>query len=290
MLMHNIGLVANLEKSQVLTLVKEIVTWLEKKGKGVVIPDSCAAILGRSDLTCPDRDWPAAIDCAVVLGGDGTLLNTARSIAPAGVPLFGINLGQLGFLTEVEVKDTIPALEKLIAGTYLLEERMMLQASVRRGGEVSEKFICLNDAVITKGAFARLIRLQTLVNDEYVETYPADGLIVSTPTGSTAYSLSAGGPLVTPDMELMIVTPICPHTLYARPLVIDAANAVKVVILSDQGEIMLTLDGQYGFSLQPGDEVIIEKAPYKTKLLKINRRSFYEILREKLKEGINSDV
>jgi NAD+ kinase len=290
MLMQNIGLVANIEKSQVLTLVKEIVTWLEKKGQRVVIPDSCAAFLGRSDLTCPDRDWPTAIDCAVILGGDGTLLNTARSIAPAGVPLFGINLGQLGFLTEVEVEDTIPALEKLISGTFLLEERMMLQASVRRGGKVSEKFICLNDAVITKGAFARLIRLQTFVNEEYVETYPADGLIVSTPTGSTAYSLSAGGPLVTPDMELMIVTPICPHTLYARPLVIDAANTVKVVILSDQGEIMLTLDGQYGFSLQPGDEVIIEKAPYKTKLLKINRRSFYEILREKLKEGVNSDV
>lgn len=288
--MHNIGLVVNLGKNQVISLVSEIITWLENKGKKVILHQDCAGELGRPDLTCDGRDWAGSIDCAIVLGGDGTLLNTARSIAEAKVPLFGINLGQLGFLTEVEVKDTIPALEKLISGEYLLEERMMLQASVRREGKVSQKFICLNDAVITKGAFARIIRLKTFVNDEYVETYPADGLIVATPTGSTAYSLSAGGPLVAPELEMMIVTPICPHTLYARPLVIDGANTVKVEIHSDQGEIMLTLDGQYGYSLQPGDEVIIEKAPYKTKLLKLNRRSFYEILREKLKEGINNDV
>lgn len=288
--MDNIGLVVNPEKNQVISLVREIITWFEKNEKKILLPKECAVELGRPDLACAEEDWAVSIDCAIVLGGDGTLLNTARSIAIAGVPLFGINLGQLGFLTEVEVKDTVPALEKLVAGEYLVEERMMLQASVRRGGEVSQKFICLNDAVITKGAFARLIRLKAYVNDEYVETYPADGLIVSTPTGSTAYSLSAGGPLVAPDMELMIMTPVCPHTLYARPLVIDGSNIVKVVILSEQGEIMLTLDGQYGFSLQPGDEVIIEKAPYKTKLLKLNRRSFYEILREKLKEGINNDV
>lgn len=288
--MDNIGLIANLDKARVITLVKEVISWLEKKDKKIVLPDSCASALGRPDLACAEKDWAGNIDCAIVLGGDGTLLNTARSIAPAGVPLFGINLGQLGFLTEVEVKDTIPALEKFISGTYIVEKRMMLQAVVKRGGKVSENFIALNDAVITKGAFARLIRLQTFVNDEYVETYPADGIIISTPTGSTAYSLSAGGPLVTPDLELMMVTPICPHTLYARPLVIDAANRVKVVILSDQGEIMLTIDGQHGFSLLPGDEVIIEKAPYYTKLLKLNRRSFFEILREKLKEGINTDV
>lgn len=288
--MHKIGLVVNFEKSQVIGLVREIIAWFEKKGKRVVLPDVCASTLERPDLACEEKDWALNIDCAIVLGGDGTLLNTARSISAAKVPLFGINLGQLGFLTEVEVKDTILTLEKLDAGEYLVEERMMLQAAVRRGGEITEKFICLNDAVITKGAFARLIRLKTFVNDEYVETYPADGLIVATPTGSTAYSLSAGGPLVTPNLELMIVTPICPHTLYARPLVIDADNVVKVVLLSDQGEIMLTLDGQYGFSLQPGDEVVIEKAPYKTKLLKLKQRSFYEILREKLKEGINTDV
>lgn len=288
--MQNIGLIVNFEKNQVFNLVREIISWLDNKDKKVVLTDACAAALGRPDLACAEKDWVENIDCVIVLGGDGTLLNTARSVAEEKVPLFGINLGQLGFLTEVEVKDTISTLEKLIAGEYLVEERMMLQASVRRDGEVFEKFICLNDAVITKGAFARLIRLKTYVNDEYVETYPADGLIVATPTGSTAYSLSAGGPLVTPNLELMIVTPICPHTLYARPLVIDASNTVKVVLLSEQGEIMLTLDGQYGFSLLPGDEVVIEKAPYKTKLLKLKQRSFYEILREKLKEGINTDV
>ncbi len=290
MRMQIIGLVVNIDKPQVFNLVNEIITWLEQKNKKVLLPDTFAADLNRPDLACAESAWAQRIDCAIVLGGDGTLLNTARSIAPAGVPLFGINLGQLGFLTEVEVRDTIPALERFVAGAYLIEERMMLQATVRRGEHVTEEFIGLNDAVITKGAFARLIRLQTFVNDEYVETYPADGLIVSTPTGSTAYSLSAGGPLVTPTLELMLVTPICPHTLYARPLVIDAANKVKVVVLSEQGEIMLTIDGQHGYSLRPGDEVIIEKAPYFTKLLKLNRRSFYEILREKLKEGVNTDV
>ncbi|PKM81324.1 MAG: NAD(+) kinase [Firmicutes bacterium HGW-Firmicutes-14] len=283
--MDSIGLIINYEKTEARVITKQIVDWLKKHGKKVMIAGVSSEVAGSGVITCAEADLAKEAECIIVLGGDGTLLNSARAIAGCGIPLFGVNLGQLGFLTEIEQPDLAPAMKQLISGDYQIEERMMIEASVIRKGEEISRFCGLNDAVVTKGAFARLIRLKTFVNNEFVDIYPADGLIISTPTGSTAYSLSAGGPLVVPDLELMIVTPICPHTLYARPIVINNNSVVRVELQATQAEVMLTIDGQSGFPLKPFDEVIIKKAPFCARFMKLNQRSFFEILRTKLKEG-----
>ena len=253
------------------------------------MPETTAAALGLPKYGWPPQDL-AKTDCLVVLGGDGTLLGSARKAAPSGIPVLGVNMGNLGFLTEVDVPDLTESLEKLIRGEYVIEERMMLDAGVYRNGTLVWQSPALNDTVISKGAFARLIYLETLVDEEYVTTYPADGLIVATPTGSTAYSLSAGGPLVTPNLELILVTPICPHSLWARPLVIGAESNVKVNILSELDEIMLTLDGQYGFKLQKKDSVVLSRSPHRAKFIRLKPSRFFYLLREKLSETNRSNT
>jgi len=276
------GLVVNPEKEEVWRVAATVVAWLEARGASVRV-----GAPGGAQLSRPDYDFDTlgrTCDCVVVLGGDGTLLQSARAVAPYGAPLFGVNVGQLGFLTEVEAAEALPGLQRVLEGKYVVEERMMLQATVERENGGADVYTALNDAVITKGAFARLIHLETYVDDEYVETYSADGLIVATPTGSTAYSLSAGGPLVAPELELMLITPICPHTLSARPLVIPATSTVRVVPRSTPGEVMLTMDGQYGRHLTCGDRVLVRRAPFGVRFLRLNHRSFYRVLREKLKE------
>ncbi len=283
--MKTIGLVVNLDKQRVAHLVEQIVDWLTARGCRVVMTLNAAAALGRPALGIPRERLVEEAEILLVLGGDGTLLRSARDSAPRGIPLLGINLGHLGFLTEIDVPELLPGLEKLLSGQYTIEERMMLEARVIRQGSTVERVIGLNDAVITKGAFARLIFLETYVNDDFVSTYPADGLIVATPTGSTAYSLSAGGPLVTPELDLMVVTPICPHSLWARPLVINAASRVRVIIRSKQGEIMLTVDGQQGCKLQFNDTVLIQQSTHRTRLIRLKNRSFFYLLRQKLSEG-----
>lgn len=288
--MNRLGIVINMDKENVFKLARDIIDWLEKKGCQVYLNYEECQVLGRKDLCYPRGEFCENVDCILVLGGDGTLLNTARILAPSGIPLFGVNFGQLGFLTEIEIADVVPSLEKLLAGKFTIEERMMLEAEVLRDGQIINKYICLNDVVITKGAFSRLIYLETYVNGDYVETYPADGLIVSTPTGSTAYSLSAGGPLVEPNLELMLITPICPHTLYARPMVISSAEEIKVRLVSNQAEVMLTLDGQHGISINQSDEIMVKKANCKARFLKLRQRTFFEVVREKMKEGHNSDA
>ena len=288
--MDCIGIIINFEKNEAPKITEKIIAWLEQHGKKVMVAGAGLVGAGKKFAVCTEGELAKGADCIIVLGGDGTLLSTARNIAVRGIPLFGVNLGQLGFLTEIEQHDLEPALEKLISGRFGIEERMMIQARVLRNGLEICKFYGLNDAVITKGAFARIIRLKTFVNNEFVDIFPADGLIIATPTGSTAYSLSAGGPLVTPDLELMIVTPICPHTLYARPMVIAKNSVVRVELQATQAEVMLTIDGQSGFQLEPFDDVIVERAPFNAKFMKLNQRGFYEILGTKLKEGGNTDV
>ena len=282
--MQTIGLVVNLQKKGVRALAGQIVKLLEDRGLAVLMGEDAAVPLAM-DRNCVSQDeLVRKAECMMVLGGDGTILRTARKVAAAGTPIMGINFGQLGFLTEIDIPDIVPALDKLLAGRYHIDERMMLESHVFRRDEMVSYAVGLNDAVITKGAFARLILLETFVNGEYVSSYPADGLIVASPTGSTAYSLSAGGPLVTPDLNLMLITPICPHTLWARPIAIAPESVVKVVLLSSQAEVMLTMDGQQGFRLQQHDEVVINKAPQKARFLRLKGRSFYELLRKKLRE------
>ncbi|MDA8336295.1 MAG: NAD(+)/NADH kinase [Peptococcaceae bacterium] len=280
--MKSFVLALNMEKEGVLELARRVKGQLEACGCTVEVIGDCAALLrDGEDALC---GLPAA-DCLLVLGGDGTILNGARLAAPYGIPLLGINLGQLGFLTEVDVPDIKEALDALLAGSYAIEERMMLEAAVYRGTERVAGFIGLNDAVISKGAFARLIRLEMYINEEYVNTYRADGLIIAGPTGSTAYSLSAGGPLVAPGLELLIITPICPHALWSRPVVIGPQNAVRVSLLSVHGEAALTIDGQRGFPLRQNDVVVVRRSGHRARLLKLQKTSFFGLLRQKLRQA-----
>lgn len=283
--MKNIGLLSNLEKDRIAPLVDEICSWLGNQGITLLKDEKSACGTTPGTLVCTRQEMVERADCLIVLGGDGTLLHSARLAAPFGVPIFGVNLGRLGFLTEVDIPHIHLALERLLTGQYTIEERMMLEAGVIREGQPYEPVTGLNDAVITKGGFARLIVLDTFVDGQHYNTYHADGVIVATPTGSTAYSLSAGGPLVVPDLDLMVVTPICPHALWARPLVIAAGSEVRVTLLSRQGEVMLTMDGQHGMRLTYGDIVKVRRAEHRAKFIKLNNRTFFNILREKLKEG-----
>jgi NAD+ kinase len=282
--LNSFGLVVNLNKKGVRKLVRQITGQLTGRGCTVLIEDDIAAKLNLPEFGVSRSQLYELAECIIVFGGDGTLLGTARKIAVSGtgIPIIGINLGHVGFLTEIDIPEALPALEKLLNGEYDIEERMMLQARVYRNNELVERLVGLNDAVITNGAFARLIHLQAYVDDEYINTYPADGLIIASPTGSTAYSLSAGGPLATPNLELMMLTPICPHALWARTLLIAPGSTVKIIVPSSRGEIMLTMDGQDSFTLCRDDQVVISRFPQKTRLVRLRKKPFFEVLRKKL--------
>ncbi len=283
--MKAIGLIANKDKDNVLNLLQFVINWLKQRGVKIMMDQETSSILDDSSSFFTSEEMANHCDCILVLGGDGTMLNTARIAAPWNIPLLGINLGRLGFLSEIDIPNVEEGLEKLLHGEYQIEKRMMLQAQVLRQGKLLDVSIALNDAVITKGAFSRLIRLQTNIDGEKVAVYPVDGIIVASPTGSTAYSLSAGGPVVIPEMDLMILTPICPHSLWARPLIIASNSQLKVKLLSDNAEVMLTMDGQHAFRLEQNDEIMVTKAPYKANFIKLSGRSFYSVLHSKLNEG-----
>lgn len=282
--MNSFGLVVNLDKKGVGSLVRQITEQLTGRGCTVLLEERTAAKLDLPEFGVTRNQLYELAECLIVFGGDGTLLGTARRVAIAGTntPIIGINMGHIGFLTEIDVPEALPALEKLLDGDYKIEERMMLQARVYRKNKLVQQLVGLNDAVITNGAFARIIHLQAYVDDEYINTYPADGLIIATPTGSTAYSLSAGGPLSTPNLELMMITPICPHALWARTLLIAPGSIIKIIVPSSHGEAILTMDGQQSFSLCQDDQVLISRFPQKTRLIRLRKRAFFEVLRKKL--------
>jgi NAD+ kinase len=285
------GLVVNLNKKEVQGLVGQIACWLEERGCQVMIKEDTARSIGLPRLGVSQEQLFGQAECVIVFGGDGTMLWTARKVAKAGTPLVGINMGHLGFLTEIDVPEALADLDRILDGQYHVEERMMLEASVYRDGSLVENSVGLNDAVISKGTIARLIHLETHVDDYFVNIYHGDGLIIASPTGSTAYSLSAGGPLVSPDHDLLLLTPICPHSLWARPVVIAPDSEIKVALLSDGGAVTLTMDGQYVFSLRRHDEIFIRRAPQKAKFLRITGRNFFEVLRKKMsQEGDRNSV
>ncbi|MEW6621651.1 MAG: NAD(+)/NADH kinase [Bacillota bacterium] len=284
-MLKKVGLIINLNKDSAPQITKEVINWLNENNIEVFLNKEASKSLSLTQYGMKTEEMCCIVDCILVLGGDGTLLNTARCVAGKNVPLLGINLGQLGFLTELELDKLYYGLTELINGHFHIEERMMLEAHVLRKGKSVANYHALNDVVITKGAFARMIEMKTFINDHFLANYPADGLIISTPTGSTAYSLSAGGPIVSPDVKVIIITPICPHTLYARPVVIAVTQKVRVLLASEAGEVMLTVDGQDGFLLMEKDEIEVKRSHLTTKLIKLRNRSFYEILREKLKDG-----
>ncbi|MBE3572322.1 MAG: NAD(+)/NADH kinase [Moorella humiferrea] len=284
--MRQIGLVANLEKPRAREVALETMAYLEGRGVKVLVSRAKAVHLGCPDKGVAEKELAQA-DCLLSLGGDGTLLRAARLVAGSATPILGVNLGHLGFLTEIELAELYPSLERLLNGDYRLEERMMLQGTVNRKDREVISCQALNDVVITKGAFSRMLRLEVYIGPAYLDTYPADGLIISSPTGSTAYSLSAGGPLVSPRLEVMIVTPICPHTLYSRPLVVPPEQPIRVHVHAQGAEVMLTVDGQQGWHLANGDVVAVTKAQVPTRLIRLKNNTFYSLVREKLREGGN---
>lgn len=249
------------------------------------MPEEYATAINRPDLAVNHEQFRATADAAISLGGDGTLLCLAHLLAGKEKPILGINLGQLGFLTDVELEVLPEGIDRLLAGQYKIEQRTMLEIIVCRHGEEISRYIALNDVVIAKGAIARLIRLRTYVDDQFVTMYPADGIIVSTATGSTGYSLSAGGPLIHPTLPVIEIMPICPHTLNARALVIADHQQVKVVVQAGHSEILLTTDGQRGISLMPNDVILVHKASFCTPLIKVSGRDYFEVLRTKMRNG-----
>ena len=286
--MKSIGIIANLTKDKAAEIVAEVSDWLHSKGINALITEDCAAAIGKHNYNVMDKEeLVRQADSLITFGGDGTLLSVAHIPGAESVPILSVNLGSLGFLTEVALDELYIALAKVLDGDFQLDERMMLRATLYKkdGNEIEAQSVALNDAVISKGPFSKIISLEYYIDGEHVATYSADGIIVSTPSGSTAYSLSAGGPIVHPDLSAFIITPICPHTLTLRPHIVSADSHISIVIRSTHCNVMLTIDGQEAFNLQPGSIIEVEKAAETIKLIRSCKRGYYEILRTKLRWG-----
>jgi NAD+ kinase len=289
-MMKRIGIIAKQNKPEAIPIARNLVEWLRPKKIEVYMEEGMVKQF-RPPLAGPHlnlirrEDIPRRVEMIIVLGGDGTLLSVARLVGDHDVPILGVNLGGLGFLTEITLEELYRVLAKVVQGDFVTDERVVLNASVIRRGERMADFIVLNDAVINKGALARIIDLETTINGEYLTTFKSDGLILSTPTGSTAYNLSAGGPIVYPSLHCIIITPICPHTLTNRPIMIPDDVEIRATLKTKQQEVILTLDGQQGFTLEFEDVVEVKKAEGHIFLIKSPYRHYFEVLREKLKWG-----
>ncbi|MBN2332727.1 MAG: NAD(+)/NADH kinase [Deltaproteobacteria bacterium] len=282
--MQTIGIVIKHNNTKALAVGIELTNWLLARGLKVVFDEELACgIPGSTPTRKPDI--PQHADVIVVLGGDGTLLSIARLINGQDVPILGVNLGALGFLTAITLDELFMVMTDILQNNYSVSRRMMLTARIYRQQELITTYNVLNDVVINKGAVARIIELETTIDQLYLTTFKADGLIISTPTGSTGYSLSAGGPVVYPTLDSVIVSPICPHTLTNRPLLIPSEVTIETVLTSAGGDVFLTLDGQVGFSLQQNDKIAVTKADHDIKLIKSPTKSYFEVLRTKLKWG-----
>ncbi|NLV92808.1 MAG: NAD(+)/NADH kinase [Firmicutes bacterium] len=280
-----IGIVPNLRNRPALELAKEISHKLQAQGVCVWIEAEAAALLQVPQVVgCPLTDL-SATDVVISLGGDGTLLHTARSLAEAEVPILGVNLGHLGFLTELETHDLEEGLRRLLQGDYTVEDRLMLSAlhrTLHAQEETTPSYLALNDVVVSRGPLARMLTISILVNDQHVADYTADGVIVATPTGSTAYSLSAGGPIVTPSVESILITPICPHSLSARSVLVPANETVSICVEKSHGDAMLTADGQTTAALKVGDVVEVSRAPWAAHFVRMQHHNFYQVVYRRL--------
>ena len=280
--MKNIGIFIKRGVPEALDVVKDLLLCLKEKRLKSFVEGEAASSLGIKGLQ--GRLIPTKVDMIVVLGGDGTLLSVARLVGNRSVPILGVNLGGLGFITEISKDEVCGSINNILSGRYSFEERIMLIADVYRNGKKLKQHNALNDIVLHKSALARMIELDIHINNKYVTTFKADGLIVSTPTGSTAYSLSAGGPILYPTLESFLMTPICPHTLTSRPIVLPDAFTLDISIKKGDN-IYLTLDGQEGLPLKVNDKVRIKKADYKTRFLHLHDRDYFKVLRTKLNWG-----
>jgi NAD+ kinase len=286
---RRVGIVAKSHLRAATPHLVQIGEWLAARGIEAIFETATAALMPAAARNVLDKQALASnTDMVLVLGGDGTLLSMADCIGDAGshVPILGVNFGSLGFLTEVTLSELYAALDAAVSGTAHVEERLMLRSTTERGGRLFDEQIALNDAVITKTARSRMIDLSVSVGDDFVTRVKADGLIIATPTGSTAYNLAAGGPIVQPNVDALILTPIAPHTLTNRPIVIPADSVVRVQPnMEERDEVFITFDGQAGFQLQAGDVITVGRAPKPLRVLRPTTRSYFEVLRTKLKWG-----
>ena len=288
--MSAIGVIARPDLAEAAPALRELVAWLRRRGVEVVLEERTAALAdgsgGKADWTlAPAREVAAQVDAVVVLGGDGTLLGASQHI-DRPLPIVGVNFGRLGFLTEVTLAELYPTLESVLEGRYTYEERRMLRGLVRREGHPDVTDDALNDVVVTKATLSRIIELDVSVDGLFVSTFRADGLIVSSPTGSTAYNLAAGGPILHPTLPATVLTPICPHMLTNRPLVVSDGSAIEVRLRAPRdGEIHITFDGQRGFPLRRQDSVKVTRSPRTLRLVTTPGRDYFEVLRTKLKWG-----
>jgi NAD+ kinase len=265
---------------------RELETWLKAKGIEVVTEHNIPApITSKQCLVENIPKAPTDLSCVVVLGGDGTFLSAVRWIQDTGVPILGMNLGAFGFLTESSVEQLFPIMEEIVNGAFTTEERILLSAKVLRNGEQIVCQIVLNDVVVNKEALARTVHIQTYIDDNYLTTFKADGLIVATPTGSTAYSLSAGGPIIHPSLKTIILTPICPFTLTIRPLVLPDSATITIRLDEQDSPVFLTFDGQVGLHVTPQDSIIIQKASHTIQMLRPPNLDYYHVLKDKLRWG-----
>jgi len=285
-----VGVVAKARLQAATQHLMSVESWLDARGIEGVFETATAALMPPNPRRRVADKQPlvSEVGLVIVLGGDGTLLSMADSIGRAGlsIPVLGVNFGSLGFLTEVTLPELFPSLEAAIAGQAHIEERMMLRATTERPSSPATTEIALNDVVINKGARSRLIDLSVSVGDGIVTRVRADGLIIATPTGSTAYNLAAGGPIVQPNVEAIVLTPIAPHTLTNRPIVIPSSSTICVTpMMGERDEVFVTFDGQAGFELHAGDQIRICRAPDPMRLIRPPTRSYFEVLREKLNWG-----
>ena len=281
-MIRTVGLVAKYQEAKAAQMVRWLIPWLKKRGKKVCVENGLARAGAQS---CSKKEMAFKADLIISLGGDGTLLNIAPLVERPEVPILGVNLGALGFITEVAVDELESVLSKTLSGDYEVEKRMTLEVRVLGKNGRPHKFRVLNDVVIAKGARSRIIDLETYIGKDYLCTYRADGLIISTPTGSTAYSLAAAGPILEPTLGAIVLAPICPHTLTHRPIVVPSNAVIRVTLRSFGDTVILIPDGQQGMRLNTGDRVEARDYGLPVSLIKLPSRSYYEILREKLKWG-----
>ena len=278
-----IGFVTNIEKDPTQQETKKMVDFVLKKGCEVYVSETFSDV-HPDVIATSSSEMYKSVDFVVVIGGDGTILRVARSAAIFDTPILGINFGTLGYLADVEKVNAIDAIEKVLNGDFTIENRMMLEPYVERGCVSHEINLALNEVCITNSVCSRMIKLSVEVNGEYFDTFRADGIIVSTPTGSTAYNLSAGGPILSPHTELMTITHICPHTLYARPFVIDGNDVVRIRVQSNYNNVQMSCDGQSTVQMKNDDVIVVKKSRYVTRIIKTTNMNFYDILRRKMVE------
>jgi NAD+ kinase len=280
----SIGILTKPKFPEVKATLQAVVTWLRARSIDVVLDATSAALLGEKG-GIQKTQLAGKADVLLVLGGDGTMLNAARLAGERSIPILGVNMGGLGFLTEVRLENLYPSLDRVFANDFVLDERLMLKTHVHRHGETVARGVVLNDVVISKGTLARMIELKIAIQGQFVTNLRGDGLIISTPTGSTAYSLSAGGPIINPAVQSLILTPICPHTLTHRPLIVPGTVEIEATLTSRDDGAMATLDGQVGIAMTQGDTVVVQASEHRTRLIRFPESHYYDVLREKLKWG-----